>query len=74
MSDDRVDGLITTIVGAVLGLILICSFAIPTVTDQIGNLTADQADQYGSLLGLVLIFMIIGLILYVIRRYNSAGR
>lgn len=74
MADDKIDAMMVTIVGAVLGVIMLCSFALPTIQTQIGTLTGDAATKYGATVGLVSLFLIIGLILFTIRRFNSAGR
>lgn len=74
MADDKIDTMMVTIVAAVLGVIMLCSFALPTIQTQIGTLTGDVATKYGSIVGLVSLFLIIGLILFTVRRFNNAGR
>lgn len=74
MADDKIDSMMITIVAAVLGVIMLCSFALPTIQTQIGTLTGEAATKYGTIIGLVSLFLIIGLILFTMRRFNSAGR
>ena len=71
MAEDRLDGTLTTIISVVLGCVFLCSFAIPTITGQLDLLTDAEAAKYGSLIGVVVICMIIGLILVVTRGYNN---
>ena len=74
MAEDRIDSTIATIISVVLGIVMLCSFAIPTVTGQLDLLTTEEAAKYGSLIGVVVICMIIGLILVVTRGYNQKQR
>lgn len=73
MAEDKIDAMVMTIVAAVVGVIMLASFAIPTILNQVAALPATAAD-YVDLLKMPILFLVIGLILFVIRRYNSAGR
>lgn len=74
MAEDRITSTLMTIVSVVLGICIICSFAIPTVTAQIGMLSDAENAKYGALIGVTVICMIMGLILVVIRGYNHKER
>ena len=71
--EDKVDSISTTVFATVLGVILICSFAIPTILGSagLGALTEAQQTQYGGLIGVIVIVLILGLLLPVIKGYNS---
>lgn len=73
---DRLDHILMTIMSATIGVIMLCSFAIPTITGSagIGALVGDNATKYGPLLGVVVIILIIGLIIPIIRGYNAKQR
>lgn len=73
MAEDKIDAMVMTIVAAVVGVVLLASFAIPTIIDQVALLDTDEKD-YEDLLKMPILFLVIGLILFIIRRYNSAGR
>lgn len=73
MAEDKIDAMVMTIVAAVVGVIMLASFAIPTILNQVTALP-DGAKDYVDLLKMPILFLVIGLILFVIRRYNSAGR
>lgn len=70
---EKVDNISGTIFAAVLGVILICSFAIPTILGSagLGALTESQAETYGGLIGVVVIVLIIGILLPIIKGYNN---
>lgn len=75
MAEDKIDSIVLTIVAAVVGIIMLTSFAIPTIFNQVAGITnADALAQYGDLLRGIILFLIIGLILFIVRSYNSAGR
>lgn len=67
--EDKLDSVIGMAVAAVVGVVLLCAFVIPTCTDFIGDLTGENA-QYAPLLGLVVLMCIIGLIVGVIRYFQ----
>lgn len=71
--EDRLDISVTTIITAMVSMIILGYVAIPVISDVIGSLTGDYA-KYGDLMSLVLVLMIIGVIVLVIRGYNSRGR
>ena len=74
--EDRIDSTMITIISAVIGVIMICSFAIPVITGSagLGALTDSQLDKYGGLVGVIVIVLIIGLIIPIVRGYNSGKR
>lgn len=69
---DKVDNIAFTIFATVFGVILICSFAIPVIFGSagLGALTEDQASQFGGLITVIVIALILGLLLPVIKGYN----
>lgn len=70
---DRIDTIVNATTAAVIGVILLCSFAIPTIVQQVGGMTGDSA-KYGDLVLTVIIFLVIGLIISLIRFFNRGER
>ncbi len=70
---DRIDTIVNATTAAVIGVILLCSFAIPIIVQQVGGMTGDSA-QYGDLVLTVIIFLVIGLIISLIRFFNRGER
>lgn len=70
---DRIDTIVNATTAAVVGVILLCSFAIPIIVQQVGGMTGDSA-QYGDLVLTVIIFLVIGLIISLIRFFNRGER
>lgn len=70
---DRIDTFVNATTAAVIGVILLCSFAIPIIVQQVGGMTGDSA-QYGDLVLTVIIFLVIGLIISLIRFFNRGER
>lgn len=75
-SDDKITSSLNTIMAAVLSVVLICSFAIPVIMGSagVGGLSSDWYDKYGGLIEVVVIVLIIGLIIPIVRGYNSGKR
>ena len=73
---DKIDASLMTIVSAVLSVVLICSFAIPviTVSAGLGALSSGNLAKYGGLIELIVIVLIFGLIIPIVRGYNSNKR
>lgn len=75
MAEDKIDKMVITVVAAVIGIVMICSFAIPTIYTQVSGITnAEALADYGDLLRMTCMFLIVGLILFIVRSYNNAGR
>lgn len=77
MAEENTDMMVKTIISAVVGVIILCSFAIPTIIDQVSALTLSYADagkEYGDLIKLTILFLVVGLILFIVRNFNNAGR
>lgn len=70
---DRLDDIIDSSVAAIVGIVMVTAALIPIASQMIGGLTGDDA-QYAPLLGVVVIMVIVGLIVGVIRFYQSAKR
>lgn len=76
---DKLDTVIGACIAGVVGIILICSMAIPIAVQQIGGLSDiagisdSQVSQFSSLLGVVVIMLIVGLIIAIIRHFNGSG-
>ena len=70
---DRIDTIVNATTAAVIGVILLCSFAIPIIVQQVGGMTGDSA-QYGDLVLTVIIFLVIGLLISLIRFFNRGER
>lgn len=73
---DKIDITLNTILCAVLGVIFICSFALPTIVGQagLGAIAGDAYASYRPLISVVGIVLIIGLIIPIVRGYNSRSR
>lgn len=73
---DKIDASLMTIVAAVLSVVLICSFAIPVITGSagLGALSNANLAKYGGLIELIIIVLIFGLIIPIVRGYNSSKR
>lgn len=74
MAEDRLDNSLGVILAATVSVLVLCYMAIPTITQAIASLTGTAGEQYGALLGLVVTLMIIGLIIVILRGYNSKSR
>lgn len=71
---DLMDKTINSILTALIAVVLIASAFLPTVIDQINNLTAKYGDDvtgYTTLLSVVIIMTIIGIIIGVIKTYTK---
>lgn len=75
--EDEIDRTVKVILGATIGVILLCSFALPVITGSagIGALVGiEGAEQYKALIGVVATVLIIGLILPIVHGYNARKR
>lgn len=70
---DRIDTIVNATTAAVIGAILLCSFAIPIIVQQAYSLTGN-ASQYTDIVLTVIIFLVIGLIISLIRYFNHGER
>lgn len=71
---DLMDKTINSILTALIAVVLIASAFLPTVIDQINNLTdkyGDDVTGYTTLLSVVIIMTIIGIIIGVIKTYTK---
>lgn len=71
---DLMDKTINSIITALIAVVLIASAFLPTVIDQINNLTTRYGDAvtgYTALLSVVIIMTIIGIIIGVIKTYTK---
>lgn len=72
---DLMDKTINSILTALIAVVLIASAFLPTVIDQINNLTTkygkDAVGGYTALLSVVIIMTIIGIIIGVIKTYTK---
>lgn len=71
--EDKLDISISTIITAMVSLVIIGYVAVPVVSDVIGSMTGDLA-KYGNLMSITLVLMIVAVIVLVVRGYNSRGR
>lgn len=74
MAEDRLDNSLGVILAATVSVLVLCYMAIPTITTAIASLSESAGEKYGALLGLVVTLMIIGLIIVILRGYNSKSR
>lgn len=80
MEEDPVDKVVQTAIAGVVGVIIICSLAIPIVAQMITMITTKNSDGswlYGSdvplwstMISLVVLMMIVGLIIAIVRAYS----
>lgn len=71
---DLMDKTINSILTALIAVVLIASAFLPTVIDQINQLTAKYGDAvtgYTALLSVVILMTIIGIIIGVIKTYTK---
>lgn len=75
--EDGLDRIIMTILGATIGVVLLCTCAIPVITGEAGIgalVNIEGGDTYKALIGVVVIMLIIGLIIPIVRGYNKSRR
>lgn len=74
--EDKITLSLNTIIAAVLSVVLICSFAIPVIMGDagIGGLSEALRGKFGGLIEVIVIVLIIGLIIPIVRGYNSKSR
>lgn len=76
---DKLDTIIGACIAGIVGIILICSVAIPIAVKQIAGLsdisgiTSDQLSQSQAMIWIVMIMLIVGLIIAIIRYFNGNG-
>ncbi len=70
---DKLDSVIGSCIAALVGIVLLCAAVIPVSVDFIGDLTGDAA-EYAPLLSLVVIMCILGLVIGIIRFFQSSER
>ena len=70
---DKLDSIIDSSIAAIVGIVLVCSAVIPIGLQFIGDLTGEAA-QYKPLLGVVIIMVIIGLVIGVVRFFQTRER
>ena len=70
---DRLDNIIDSSVAALVGVVLLGAAVIPDSIAFIGDLTGEAA-QYAPLLSVVIIMVILGLVIGVIRFFQSNKR
>ena len=70
---DKLDDIIDSSVAAIVGVVLLCAAVIPISLDFIGDLTGEAA-QYAPLLSVVIVMVILGLVIGVIRFFQSSKR
>ena len=73
---DRIDGLVTTILAAVVGMVLLCSFALPLIATEIQKIANSEVTEiagYADLFWMIPLFLVIGILLFLIRRFNREG-
>lgn len=72
---DRIDGMVSTILAGAIGVIMLASFALPLIAKEIAKIEAIEAlSGYSDILWMVPLFLVIGIVLFIIRRFNSEGR
>lgn len=71
--EDKLDISISTIITAMVSLVIIGYVAVPVVSDVISSMTGDMA-KYGDLMSITLVLMIVAVIVLVVRGYNARGR
>lgn len=76
---DKLDTIISACIAGIVGIILLCSVAVPISVNQIASLssitgiTSSQLSQYESMAGIVVIMLFVGLIVAIIRHFNGSG-
>ena len=76
---DKLDTVIGACIAGVVGIILICSMAIPIAVQQIGNIgsvtgiTLAEKTAWTSMVEVVVLMLLVGLIIAIIRHFNGSG-
>lgn len=76
---DKLDTVIGACIAGVVGIILICSMAIPIAVQQIGGLanvtgiSAAEKATWTSMIEVVVLMLLVGLIIAIIRHFNGSG-
>lgn len=73
---DKIDVTLNVVLAATLGVIFICSFALPTIVGPagLGAIAGEAYASYRPLISVVGMVLIIGLIIPIVRGYNSRSR
>lgn len=79
---DLIESSTNTVMGLLIFVIMVCVALIPISIDMINNLIAKYAtsafasdvEQYTSLLGVAIVFVILGVIVGIIRTYSRSER
>lgn len=76
---DKLDTVIGACIAGVVGIIMICSMAIPIAVQQIGNIgnvagiTLAEKTAWTSMVEVVVLMLLVGLIIAIIRHFNGSG-
>lgn len=76
---DKLDTVIGACIAGVVGIILICSMAIPIAVQQIGNIasvtgiTTAEKTAWTSMVEVVVLMLLVGLVIAIIRHFNGNG-
>ena len=77
--EDKIDKVVISIVALIIGVVLLCSAAIPIISSQVTGLnkiTGSVLDiaTFQTLIGVAVIFTILGLIVVIVRGYTKSDR
>lgn len=78
--EDKIDKVVISIVALIVGVVMLCSAAIPIISSQVTGLndlisgSVMNIPMLQSLLGVAVVFTILGLIIVIVRGYTKSDR
>ena len=78
--EDKIDKVVISIVALIVGVVMLCSAAIPIISSQVTGLndlisgSVMNIPMLQSLIGVAVVFTILGLIIVIVRGYTKSDR
>ena len=78
--EDKIDKVVISIVALIIGVVMLCSAAIPIISSQVTGLndlisgSVLNIPMLQSLIGVAVVFTILGLIIVIVRGYTKSDR
>lgn len=78
MGEDKLDTVLNSLIVLIVGVVVLCSAAIPIISSQVGGLSDLIGDgqildiaTYQTLIGVAVIFAILGLVIGILKMYTA---
>lgn len=78
MGEDKLDTVLNSLIVLIVGVVVLCSAAIPIISSQVGGLSNLIGDgqildiaTYQTLIGVAVIFAILGLVIGILKMYTA---